>query len=57
MFFLSSNNILTEGVYLSSYCPLFTAHKNAIRKIMATKSEKEIRITIADTKVTLFFLL
>ena len=45
-FGLVSNNILTDGEYVSSYCPLLKLHKNAIRKPTAIIKLIAINITI-----------
>ena len=43
---LSSKSILTAGETSSSYCPLFTDHKNAIRNPIETNRLQMIRIRI-----------
>jgi hypothetical protein len=43
LFFLSSNNILTEGPYVSSYWPLLMFQMKATRKPMAMVRDTEIR--------------
>jgi hypothetical protein len=47
-FFLSSNNILTDGPYVSSYWPLFIFQMNAPKKINAIVSEMNMRRMIID---------
>ena len=41
--FLSSNNILTDGPYVSSYWPLFIFQMNAPKKMSAIVSEMNMR--------------
>jgi hypothetical protein len=47
-FFLSSNNILTDGPYVSSYWPLFIFQMNAMRKPTAIVRETKMRRMMMD---------
>jgi hypothetical protein len=49
IFFSSSNKILTEGVYSSSYCPALIDQMNKPRKPMATSKLTAIKIKITFT--------
>lgn len=49
MFVSSSNNILTDGVYSSSYCPDLIDQMKKPRKLMATSKLTAIRIKMTFT--------